>query len=244
MEAPPPTARVRPAKCPGCGVAARPLGARLHVVGHGVRERQVRGPLRAGRPPGLVVVRVRRFRCRVCGAVITVLPRGVAPRRHFGAGAIGLAIAWFADGTPARKIRENVGGIGPPEGGWVTLRSSCLPLIEDGAPCEHSTTCQSRECLTESGSDASSTRPGTCTPRVPPGQPCGGLVQRALCDDTGYCAPTPDGTSLCLAKQPNGAACDEDWMCLSNACDPTTKLCTPRQEEPDALSILGYCSRL
>jgi len=122
MEAPPPTARVRPAKCPGCGVAARPLGARLHVVGHGVRERQVRGPLRAGRPPGLVVVRVRRFRCRVCGAVITVLPRGVAPRRHFGAGAMGLAIAWLADGTPARKIRENVGGIGPPEGGWVTLR--------------------------------------------------------------------------------------------------------------------------
>ncbi|HLV64713.1 MAG TPA: hypothetical protein VKY73_02840, partial [Polyangiaceae bacterium] len=106
MEAPPPTARVRPATCPECGGAARPLGARLHGVGRGVRERRVRGPLRAGGPGGLVVVRVRRFRCRVCGAVITVLPRGVAPRRHFGAGAMGLAIALVGGRHAGFSMRE------------------------------------------------------------------------------------------------------------------------------------------
>ena len=36
--------QVRPARCSRCGAASRPLGAPLVVVGHGLRDRQVRGP--------------------------------------------------------------------------------------------------------------------------------------------------------------------------------------------------------
>jgi hypothetical protein len=122
MEAVPSTERVRPSRCPRCTAAARPVGGRLGVVGHGLRERQVRGPLRPGEPPRLLVVLVRRFRCLACGAVITVVPAGVATRRHFGAGAIGIALARFGRGERACGVRDGVGGVGPPEGGWVTLR--------------------------------------------------------------------------------------------------------------------------
>jgi hypothetical protein len=59
----------------------------------------------------------------MCGAVITVVPAGVVARRHFGAGAIGLALARLGRGESVRGIRDGVGGIGPPEGrAWVTLR--------------------------------------------------------------------------------------------------------------------------
>jgi hypothetical protein len=71
-----------------------------------------------------VVVRVRRFRCLACGAVITVVPAGVAARRHFGAGTLGLALALHGRGDDSvREIRDRLGGVGPPEGGgWITLR--------------------------------------------------------------------------------------------------------------------------
>jgi hypothetical protein len=36
------------------------------------------------------VLLVRRYRCRRCGAVAVVVPRGVLRRRHFGASAIAL----------------------------------------------------------------------------------------------------------------------------------------------------------
>lgn len=120
---------------------------------------------------------------------------------------------------------------------------SCLPLIEDGASCEHSVTCQSRECRTETGGDPSSLNPGICTPRVPPGQPCNGSP-RTICDDTGYCQSTDDGTSICRAKHPDGSACEWDGMCLSGTCDPDTKLCVTRPKEPDTTAIFGFCSRL
>lgn len=115
--------RVRPACCWRCGVAARPVGGRLQLVGHGLRERQIRGRLDADGAPGLVVVQVRRFRCLGCGAVITVVPAGVAARRHFGAGTLGLALALRGRGDRVREIRDCLGGVGPPEdGGWITLR--------------------------------------------------------------------------------------------------------------------------
>ena len=123
-QAVPSAERVRPPRCPRCKVAARPFGGRLEVVGHGLRERQVRGLLQPGRPARLVVVHVRRFRCLACSAVITVVPAGIAVRRHFGAGTIALALARFGgSGDSVRHIREQLGGVGPPEdGAWVTLR--------------------------------------------------------------------------------------------------------------------------
>ncbi len=123
LEAVPSVDRVRPSRCPRCGVAADAVGNRLEVVGHGLRERQVRGCPAADQPPAQLVVRARRYRCLRCSAVITVVPAGVARRRHFGAGAIGMALAWFGRGDAACAVRDRIGGVGPPEDrGWVTLR--------------------------------------------------------------------------------------------------------------------------
>lgn len=122
-ESVPPVEAVRPGRCPGCGAASRPLGKALVLVGHGLRERQVRGPARAGEPPELRVISVRRYRCRRCHAVCTVVPRGVVRRRHFGAGAIGWALFLFGvEQRTSRQIRDQVGGLGSAEAGyWITF---------------------------------------------------------------------------------------------------------------------------
>jgi hypothetical protein len=92
------------------------------LVGHGIRERQLRGPRQAGAPPELVVIAVRRYRCRHCGAVCTVVPQGVVRRRHFSAGAIGWTLFLLGhERLSTRVIRDRVGGHGSPEAGtWVT----------------------------------------------------------------------------------------------------------------------------
>lgn len=115
--------RARPSCCPRCGVGARPLGGRKELVGHGLRERQVRGVAEPGRVARIVVVRARRYLCLGCGAVTTVVPRGVVARRHFGAGTIGLGLLLLGRGESQREIRSGLGGLGPPEDhGWRTLR--------------------------------------------------------------------------------------------------------------------------
>ena len=115
--------RVRPSCCPRCGIGSRPVGGCLQVVGHGLRDRQLRGGLDADGAAACITIRARRYHCRACGAVITVVPLGVAARRHFGAGTLGLAVALFGHGCPARQIRDRLGGLGAPEvHGWVTLR--------------------------------------------------------------------------------------------------------------------------
>jgi hypothetical protein len=95
----------------------------LVLVGHGLRDRQIRGPACAGGSPEQRVICVRRYRCRRCSAVCTVVPCGVVRRRHFGAGAIGLAL--FLSGVEqrtSRQIRDQIGGVGSPEAGsWITL---------------------------------------------------------------------------------------------------------------------------
>jgi hypothetical protein len=115
--------RARPACCPRCHIGSRPMGDGLRVVGHGLRDRQLRGCIEPGCAPAMVIIRVRRYRCLGCAAVITVVPAGVAIRRHFGAGTLGLALALFGEGCSARQVRRRVGGLGAPEAhGWVTLR--------------------------------------------------------------------------------------------------------------------------
>lgn len=96
----------------------------MGLVGHGLRERQVRGPPDACGEAAVQVLRVRRYRCRSCGVTLTVVPRGVAARRHFGAGAIGLGLLlWSVEHQSARVVREIVGGISAPEqGDWPALR--------------------------------------------------------------------------------------------------------------------------
>lgn len=74
---------------------SRPVGQPLNLHGHGRRERQLRGPDAPGHAPDTLVIHARRHRCQPCGAVITVVPADVLPRRHYRAQAIALAFALF-----------------------------------------------------------------------------------------------------------------------------------------------------
>jgi hypothetical protein len=100
---------VRPACCSGCGAASYPHGKAVVLVGHGTRERQVRGPCWPGEPPGILVVRIRRYLCRRCGAITTVLPQGLVERRYYSSSAIGLALLLYGvRREPMQQVREAV----------------------------------------------------------------------------------------------------------------------------------------
>jgi hypothetical protein len=91
----PSPSEVRPTHCPACQAPSRPIGLSLGLHGHGRRERQLRGPSTNGQGPATVIFRVRRYRCRTCGAIITVAPREAQSRRLFSGPAIGLALALY-----------------------------------------------------------------------------------------------------------------------------------------------------
>lgn len=76
------------------------------IVGHGLIERQVRGPATPGGLPEQGVVTLRRYRCRACRAIVVVGPRGLARRRWYGAGAIALALTMYARGATSAEARE------------------------------------------------------------------------------------------------------------------------------------------
>jgi hypothetical protein len=100
---------VRPACCPACSGAAREVGEALSIVGHGLRDRQQRGPAAPDGPAVITLVVVRRFLCLRCSAVITVVPRDVEPRRHYSRPAIALALARLGlFGETAASIRRAV----------------------------------------------------------------------------------------------------------------------------------------
>jgi hypothetical protein len=108
LAAPPTVEAARPPSCP-CGVASREPGRRLGLHGHGLRERQVRGPVVADGRPLTVTLVCRRYRCTACATVVLVVPRGVAPRRHYGFAAIAMALTlWLLVGEPIREVRRRV----------------------------------------------------------------------------------------------------------------------------------------
>jgi len=124
LSKPPSVDDARPARCPGCDGAGREVGRALMIVGHGRRDRQQRGPQVADGTPVTLVVAIRRYRCRRCEAVLTVVPRDVAPRRHYSRPAIALALARLGLlGEPAATVRR---AISPwrvsATPGWRTLR--------------------------------------------------------------------------------------------------------------------------
>lgn len=126
VHGPPTVEAARPGTCPGCDAASRPPGCPLGLHGHGVRTRQLRGPAAADAPSTTQVLTCRRYRCTRCRAVIIVVPRGVVPRRHYGAAAIALAFAlWALAGQSAAAVRRRVCAW-PIQGlatrGWCTLR--------------------------------------------------------------------------------------------------------------------------
>ena len=126
VKSPPSVEVARPQRCPACGEAGYPAGGVPGLVGHGLRERQVRGPLASGEAPVTATLRLRRYRCRGCGAVVAVGPRGLLRRRLYAAPGIALALAlWSVAGETARRVRAEVSPwrtVGPAVRGWVTLR--------------------------------------------------------------------------------------------------------------------------
>jgi hypothetical protein len=118
---------VRPGTCPSCGRAGHPTGKQLGIIGHGLRERQQRGPLVAGGPPQVVTVRVRRYACR-CGAILMVVPREMLRGRLYTASAVAWALALFGveHAAPADVRRRtspwSVVGATAAAAGWATLR--------------------------------------------------------------------------------------------------------------------------
>lgn len=121
----PSCADARPGSCPCCGEASRPIGGRVVLVGHGVVERQMLGPTVLGGRPEELSVKVRRYRCRACRAVIVVGPRDLVRRRRYGAGAIAQAFSGVARGETSASVRartspsRTVGGSATER--WVTL---------------------------------------------------------------------------------------------------------------------------
>lgn len=95
---------VRPKRCEACKQPAR-LGGRVLLQGHGVRKRSVVVPPAVRRlAERMADCWVRRYRCVSCGAVPTVLPRGVMPRYLYSAGAI--VVAFFLGA--ARPVGEGL----------------------------------------------------------------------------------------------------------------------------------------
>ena len=105
----PPVEQVRPCTCIRCCAASRPPGRPLQIIGHGLRARQVLGPSQLGQQPVALALQVRRFLCLVCGAVMTVVPRGVVSTRLYCAVAIMLGLAlWAIRKLSTAAVREQV----------------------------------------------------------------------------------------------------------------------------------------
>lgn len=104
------------------------------LVGHGLRERQVRGPALPQGQPETRVIAVRRYRCQRCGGLTTVLPRGLAARRHYSASAIGLALCLHGiRGLSVGETRQRVctWRAGFETERWTTL-ASWLAAVAEG----------------------------------------------------------------------------------------------------------------
>jgi len=85
------------------------VGGGIVLHGHGRRERQMWGPATPDGAPELRNTWVRRFRCKLCEATMTVAPREVLTKRLYSAAAIALALALFGlAGLPLREVRGRV----------------------------------------------------------------------------------------------------------------------------------------
>lgn len=116
----------RPCACPSCGVHAV-AGGRVRLQGHGRVSRWVRGLLQEGGEAEDVELMLRRYRCRDCGAVMRVGPRGLVAHRRYPAPTILFALAlWSIVGHPPGTVRDRVSPDayrGPTSAGqrWTTL---------------------------------------------------------------------------------------------------------------------------
>lgn len=110
-----------------------PLGGRLAVHGHGLRERQLWGPLEPGGLPVLSVVLARRYHCTRCGATVTVAPSETLTHRLYSASAIAWALALYGLQKLAtaaiRKLVSPMLFVGATAAArWLTLRRWCCDI--------------------------------------------------------------------------------------------------------------------
>lgn len=116
----------RPARCPLCNAPSHPVGEGLGLHGHGVRSRQVWGPLSAEAEPQIHEVLVRRYQCQSCGQTFTVGPESMARRYLYMVTAIVAGLwRWGQRREPARRVRQQlsplrVQGAARPER-WASL---------------------------------------------------------------------------------------------------------------------------
>jgi len=114
--------------------------------GHGVRSRSKRGPAAPGEAPQDGTVAVHRYRCKVCGQTVSVLPRGLVRRRLYAVTAIGLGLALFGvEGYSSAQVRSAVAPTASvreaAEGAsWSTLRrwaheAKAGTMLEAGRSC-------------------------------------------------------------------------------------------------------------
>lgn len=136
MEQTPSVDLARPAQCPLCENPSRPCGGPLGLWGHGLRERQQRGPLTPEGEPQIVGVTGRRYQCQRCSAILLVVPRGVLPRRQYSGAAIALALTlWGLLDLSLPEVRKRispwpiVGDCAVSE--WATLRR-WVQAIQEG----------------------------------------------------------------------------------------------------------------
>ena len=98
----------RVAHCLNCDAPAR-LAGRLQIYGHGIRERIGLGPAQAGDEPAVFTLRLRRYRCLVCRAVMTVGPGVLLRAFLYTATAIAWALSlWAVDEEPVVAVRRQV----------------------------------------------------------------------------------------------------------------------------------------
>jgi hypothetical protein len=95
--------------CPCCEAPGAPLGGRLGLVGHGIRQRQMLGPRTAEGRPEVLILHLRRYRCRHCGVIVTSAPAGLLRYVLYGAVAIALALGLWAHARQSGvKVRARV----------------------------------------------------------------------------------------------------------------------------------------
>jgi hypothetical protein len=107
MEAIPDVDLVRPRSCPRCRIPGK-TAVKVNLHGHGKRERcvVVAPVLDDDDEVELLDCWVRRYECQCCGAVITVLPKGVLPRYLYSAAAIVTAFLLVAAEPVGRGLSE------------------------------------------------------------------------------------------------------------------------------------------
>lgn len=102
----------------------------MALHGHGLRERQLWGPLEPDGPPIITVVQVRRYRCTRCLTTVTVAPNETLTSRLYTASAIALALALFGlqrlASHAVRKLVSPMTFVGATSAArWLTVQRWC-----------------------------------------------------------------------------------------------------------------------